>query len=155
MHNDAVCFPRAVQATVLIRDLFDRGTTSSGNHDLEVQGSEIFCSPSMTKLQALNRVRTADLGKCQCVMLTELFQLKVMSRVGSRTCKHCSIRISGTVASKLSRDLGINEVDGYEVEPMQVDEGALFCNNLLLLCFVTRQCMCCSSTRKSSLGAVL
>ncbi|KAL3130217.1 hypothetical protein ABBQ38_008516 [Trebouxia sp. C0009 RCD-2024] len=90
-------------------------------------GSNIFCGPSMTKLQALNQVGYADLVECQCFMLRELFRLKVVLRVGSQTCKHCTFKRNGTAMSKPSRDLSINEVDVFELEPLEVVEGALFC----------------------------
>jgi hypothetical protein len=35
-------------------------------------------------------------------------------------------KVSATAANKLLRDLGINEVNGFEHKPLEVDEGTLF-----------------------------
>ena len=42
-------------------------------------------------------------------------------------------RVSATAANKLLRDLGINEVNGFEHTPLMIDEGTLFCHCLDLL----------------------
>ena len=42
-------------------------------------------------------------------------------------------RLTATAANKLLRDLGINDVNGFEHTPLVIDDGMLFCCCLDLL----------------------
>ena len=103
-----------------------------------MQGSKVFCSPSTTNLQALSPVSTADFRK---LLFGHSFSSK--RQFAGMAAKPASIafsRISGAAANKLLKGLGINEVDGFDLEPLEVDDGALILTLLLLfVCYNSMQ----------------